>query len=85
MKTVRKTACNGGSKTKSATEKETRTRIEIVRGMLSEMEAKIKEGKSTVGDYIRLLQLEKELEAEEPPREIRVTWIDRVETRDFEE
>jgi hypothetical protein len=32
------------------------------------------EGKGTVGDYIRLLQLRKELD-EQQPREIRVTWV----------
>ncbi len=31
--------------------------------------------KATLGDFIRLVQLEKELE-EEQPREIKVTWIE---------
>lgn len=41
------------------------------------MEQKIGEGevKATLGDYIRLVQLQKELEEEEP-RDIRVTWVD---------
>lgn len=30
--------------------------------------------KASLGDYIRLVQLEKELEAEEP-KEIKVTWV----------
>jgi hypothetical protein len=31
--------------------------------------------KVTLGDYIRLMQLQKELEEDEP-REIKVTWVD---------
>ena len=33
------------------------------------------EVKASLGDYIRLVQLHKEL-AEEAPREIKVTWVD---------
>ena len=36
---------------------------------------KAKDFKPTVGDYLKLLQLEKELE-DEGPKEIRVTWVD---------
>lgn len=41
------------------------------------MEQKIGEGdvKATLGDYIRLVQLQKELEDEEPG-EITVRWVD---------
>lgn len=35
--------------------------------------------KATLGDYIRLVQLEKELDEDEP-REIKVTWIEPVKT-----
>ena len=31
--------------------------------------------KATLGDYIRLVQLQQELEEEEP-RDIKVTWVD---------
>jgi len=34
-----------------------------------------KEGKATLGDYIRLLQLEKEMN-DEPKTEIKVTWVE---------
>lgn len=30
----------------------------------------------TVSDFIRLVQLQKELKAEKRPREIKVTWLD---------
>ena len=36
---------------------------------------KSKEFKLTLGDYLKLLQLEKELE-DAGPKEIKVTWID---------
>jgi hypothetical protein len=36
-------------------------------------------GRVTLGDFIRLIQLERELEEEEQPREIIVTWKDPAE------
>jgi hypothetical protein len=41
----------------------------------------IDNSKVTLGDYIRLMQLERELEDEEQPREIIVTWKDPAEKR----
>jgi hypothetical protein len=41
----------------------------------------IDNSKVTLGDFIRLTQLERELEEEEQPREIIVTWKDPAETR----
>ena len=35
--------------------------------------------KATLGDYIRLVQLHKELD-DESPKEIRVTWVEPAET-----
>ena len=45
--------------------------------LLSSLEAKLLEGdfKATVGDFIRLLQVRKELE-EERPRGITATWVE---------
>ncbi len=37
--------------------------------------------KPTVGDFIRLLQLEREIE-EEQPKEIKVSWVDPSESKD---
>jgi hypothetical protein len=34
--------------------------------------------KATLGDYIRLVQLRREL-GDDEPREIKVTWVDKVE------
>jgi hypothetical protein len=32
--------------------------------------------RATLGDYIRLVQLRKELEDDDEPREIKVTWVE---------
>lgn len=58
-----------------------RTQKTVVRRILKRVEDRLtKEGvKATLGDYIRLVQLEKELEENEP-REIKVTWIEPVKT-----
>lgn len=53
-------------------------RSEVVDELLTNVENKLKKDanvKATLGDYIRLIQLKKELEADEP-RDIEVTWIE---------
>lgn len=52
------------------------SRRERIAKLLADVEKRLNFEKSrvTLGDFIRLLQLERELEAEEPPREIIVTW-----------
>lgn len=52
-------------------------KAEVVEQLLEKVEQKLGEGevKATLGDYIRLVQLQKELEDEEPG-EITVTWVD---------
>jgi hypothetical protein len=54
---------------------------EVVKKLLADVEEKLKaEGlKVTLGDYIKLVQLQKELELDEP-REIRVRWMDESES-----
>ena len=51
--------------------------------MLSAIEGKLKveQMKVTLADFIRLTQLERELEQDEQPREIIVTWKDAAEER----
>jgi hypothetical protein len=41
----------------------------------------IENSKVTLADFIRLTQLERELEEEEQPKEIVVTWVDPEEKR----
>ena len=61
----------------------TRSRRKRITKLLSEIEAKLKveEMKVTLADFIRLTQLERELEQDEQPREIIVTWKDAAEER----
>jgi hypothetical protein len=53
----------------------------VVEQIIEKVEQKLGEGdvKATLGDYIRLIQLQKELEDEEPG-EITVTWVDPEKT-----
>jgi len=50
----------------------------LISDLLNRMEKKLAENPASpsIGDFIRLLQLEREMAEEEPAREIRVTWID---------
>jgi hypothetical protein len=59
---------------KKETAQETR---DAVNKMLQLLEKKMSEGevKATLGDYIRLIQLQKDM-SEEQPSEITVTWVD---------
>lgn len=60
------------------------TRKERIRALLSKIEERLDldKGKVTLADFIRLTQLERELEEEEQPREIIVTWKDPGERPD---
>lgn len=59
------------------TEKRLTPRLKIAR-LLEKLEKKLdgETPKATLGDFIRLVQLEKELADEETPREIKVTWVE---------
>ena len=54
------------------------TRRQRIARLLAEIEGKLNldDMKVTLADFIRLTQLERELEQEEQPREIIVTWKD---------
>ena len=51
---------------------------EMVEKVLKTIEEKIENAdlKPTVGDYLRLLQFRKEIELDEQPKEIKVTWVE---------
>jgi hypothetical protein len=59
----------------------TGSRRQRIARLLADVEKRLNmdERKVTLGDFIRLIQLERELEEEEQPREIIVTWKDRAE------
>ena len=68
----------GGSKSKA------KRRSQVVKELLEKVEGKLGEEamKPTLGDYIRLVQLQRDLEDEEP-KEIKVTWVEpEKETKD---
>ena len=52
-------------------------RAQVIKNLLTKVEKNIASGagKATLGDYIRLVQLDKELDEDEP-KEIRVTWVE---------
>jgi hypothetical protein len=54
-----------------------REQAEVVKKLLKKMEQKLsrEDMKASLGDFIRLMQLHKELD-EEAPREIKVTWVE---------
>jgi hypothetical protein len=64
-----------------ATTTKTKTRAEVVKELLGTVEAKMAAGelKATLGDYIRLLQMEKEMGLA-TKTELKVTWIEEPET-----
>lgn len=76
---------NGGgkdAKTKDdAGRKPTLGKARSVKKAIELFEQKLAQGevKPTVGEYVRLLELQKEISADEP-REIRVTWVEPDET-----
>jgi hypothetical protein len=52
-------------------------RIELIDTLLKNVETKINtQANASLGDFIRLLQLKRELEAE-LPRDIRVRWVEK--------
>ena len=59
------------------------SRRQRITKLLIEIEKRldIENSKVTLADFIRLTQLERELEEEEQPREIIVTWKDPAEKR----
>jgi hypothetical protein len=54
-----------------------KTQAAVVEKLLKNVEKKLagKDVKATLGDYIKLMQLQTELEEEEP-KDITVTWVD---------
>ena len=58
-------------------------RAGVLKKLLKAVEKKLteKEVKATLGDYIKLVQLQKELDEEQQPKEIKVTWVEAEETK----
>ena len=81
---AKSTVARGKSAAKSKDETVTKAggggQAQAVKTMLTKIETKMKgdQMKATLGDYIRLVQLHKELD-DESPKEIRVTWVEPAE------
>jgi hypothetical protein len=72
-----KTGATGKAPVAKKAPKKKPSQAQVVKDLLRNAAVKLKkkESKPSLGEYIRLLQLQKELEAEEP-REIRVSWVE---------
>ena len=66
---------------KDKSSRATKSRKELINSLLSRLEKQLDSEKTkvTLADFIRLIQLQRELEQEEPPAEVIVTWRDRLE------
>jgi hypothetical protein len=71
---------------KDAAQRKSSNRADLLENAIQSIEKKLGAGdlKATFADFIRLLQLQKELQAGEP-REIKVTWIDPSQTESASE
>jgi hypothetical protein len=74
----RKTQDSATAKPSGSKPRRTRDKAAFVREVISKIEEKLRtdDTKPSVGDFIRLVQLEKELEEEEQPKEIQVSWVE---------
>ena len=63
-----------------------KNRTKLIRTLLRKIEKEFKntEPKATMADYIRLTQLERELEDQEQPREIIIRWSEPAEKLSIE-
>ena len=63
-----------------------KSRKELISSLLTRIEGQIDSAttKVTLADFIRLIQLQRELEQEEQPAEVIVRWKDRLERQDAE-
>ncbi len=74
----KRTEAGATTKASRAKPRRTRDKAAFVREVISKIEEKLRkdDAKPSVGDFIRLVQLEKELEEEEQPKEIQVSWVE---------
>ena len=72
-----KKSVGAASRSKTATFRPSRSKPALIRKMIRTIEERLaKDGiRATLGDFIRLLQLEKEL-GNQKPKEIRVKWVE---------
>ena len=66
----------GKNKPQSPRAKENARLVEMA---IKTFENKLEEKNVTVGEFVRLLELQKEMDGDEP-REIKITWVEQGET-----
>jgi hypothetical protein len=73
-KAIKKKATTKRASSKKSADRE---RIKkLVENAMAGLETRLGDGKTpTIGDYLKVMQLQKELE-EEGPKEIKVTWVE---------
>jgi hypothetical protein len=88
MATVKNSKKSGraGAVVEDATLEKTKSRKQQIRDLLSKMKKSLngKAANATVADFVRLTQLERELERDEPPRKVVITWRESPEIQHFE-
>ncbi len=87
VETIRSAVADGTAEQKPAEKpKRSRSKKALVKQVIQQIGKKLDndELKPTVGDLIRLLQLEKEL-LEEAPKEIKVSWVEPAGSEDATE
>ena len=88
MSRSRKSAGGGRKATtekpKPAEKQRGKSNSELVDQAIQAFDNKIEEKNVSVGDFVRLLQLRKEIDGDEP-KEITVTWVEPGETESSEE
>jgi|SRR5580698_3817767 hypothetical protein len=79
----KKTAPKAASKKRPGTKE----RVKSLKSILIKVENQMKKlpVKATLGEYMKLIQLQKEMVADEPKDEIRVGWVDEPEETSIEE
>ena len=79
-KKVRGTQAPNSGTSKKKSPRRARNKAQLISRVIAKIEDKLtsEELKPSVGDFIRLLQLEKELD-EEQPKEIKVSWVETEE------
>lgn len=74
------TKTSDGNASKKRAPRRARNKARLISRVIAKIEDKLESDdlKPSVGDFIRLLQLEKELD-EEQPKEIKVSWVESEE------
>lgn len=54
-------------------------RLEYIRSIVDRFQSELSVKSATVGDFIKLVGLERDLQGEEPIQEVKITWVQSLE------